>query len=91
MDRRAEVEIKASDGAKNGTDQRKRLYHQLASKETDFLRLRRVRLGVSDFATVKVIGKGAFGEARGCLWWSINDDGCRCAWSKSPIRARFTP
>ena len=30
-------------------------------KESDFLRLRRTRLGVDDFATLKVIGKGAFG------------------------------
>jgi protein-serine/threonine kinase len=27
-----------------------------------FLRLRRTKLGLSDFRTVKVIGKGAFGE-----------------------------
>ena len=31
-------------------------------KESDFLRLKRVRLGVNDFITLKVIGKGAFGE-----------------------------
>lgn len=31
-------------------------------KESDFLRLKRVRLGVGDFVTLKVIGKGAFGE-----------------------------
>lgn len=31
-------------------------------KESDFLRLKRVRLGVCDFVTLKVIGKGAFGE-----------------------------
>eukprot|EP00835_Amoeboradix_gromovi_P001008 NODE_39_length_29903_cov_0.529057.p9 type:complete len:284 gc:universal NODE_39_length_29903_cov_0.529057:20738-21589(+) len=30
-------------------------------KESDFLRLRRTRLGVDDFSTIKVIGKGAFG------------------------------
>lgn len=36
----------------------------LGRKETDFLRFRRVRLGVNDFHTVKVIGKGAFGEVR---------------------------
>lgn len=41
-----------------------RLRRNLASKEADFLRLRRVKLGVSDFTTVKVIGKGAFGEVR---------------------------
>lgn len=49
----------------NCSDERKQ--RQLASygrKESDFLRLRRVRMGVEDFITVKVIGKGAFGEVR---------------------------
>ncbi|TPX38876.1 hypothetical protein SeLEV6574_g07549 [Synchytrium endobioticum] len=36
----------------------------LGRKESDFLRLRRVKLGVDDFITIKVIGKGAFGEVR---------------------------
>jgi protein-serine/threonine kinase len=29
-----------------------------------YLRLRRTRIGLQDFRTVKVIGKGAFGEVR---------------------------
>ncbi|KAG5456174.1 MAG: Ndr Ser/Thr kinase-like protein, partial [Olpidium bornovanus] len=33
-------------------------------KESNFLRLRRTKLGLEDFITVKVIGKGAFGEVR---------------------------
>lgn len=33
-------------------------------KEAEFMRLRRVRIGVDDFTTIKVIGKGAFGEVR---------------------------
>lgn len=37
---------------------------QHASKETEFLRLRRSRLGVEDFDPLKVIGRGAFGEVR---------------------------
>jgi hypothetical protein len=36
----------------------------LGQKESDFLRLRRVRLGVDDFLTIQVIGKGAYGEVR---------------------------
>jgi len=40
----------------------KRLQH--AIKETEFLRLKRSRLGVEDFDALKVIGKGAFGEVR---------------------------
>ena len=31
-------------------------------KETEFLRLKRSRLGVHDFEPLKVIGRGAFGE-----------------------------
>jgi len=38
----------------------KRLQH--AVKETEFLRLKRSRLGPDDFDPIKVIGKGAFGE-----------------------------
>lgn len=32
--------------------------------DASFLRLRRTRIGLEDFRTVKVIGKGAFGEVR---------------------------
>ena len=42
------------------TKTEKRLQH--AVKETEFLRLRRSRLGVDDFDPIKVIGRGAFGE-----------------------------
>lgn len=35
---------------------------QHALKETEFLRLKRSRLGVDDFESIKVIGRGAFGE-----------------------------
>ncbi|KAJ3055399.1 Serine/threonine-protein kinase, partial [Quaeritorhiza haematococci] len=49
----------------NGSDEKKqRQLLALARKESEFLRLRRVRLGVDDFITIKVIGKGAFGEVR---------------------------
>lgn len=40
----------------------KRAQHAL--KETEFLRLKRSKLGVEDFEPLKVIGKGAFGEIR---------------------------
>lgn len=40
--------------------QEKRVQHAL--KETEFLRLKRSRLGVEDFMPLKVIGRGAFGE-----------------------------
>ena len=37
---------------------------QHAQKETQFLRLRHSRLGKDDFKSLKVIGRGAFGEVR---------------------------
>ncbi|XP_069133279.1 serine/threonine-protein kinase tricornered-like [Argopecten irradians] len=37
---------------------------QHATKETEFLRLKRSRLDIDDFSPIKVIGRGAFGEVR---------------------------
>jgi serine/threonine kinase 38 len=37
---------------------------QHAIKETEFLRLKRTRIGIGDFQLLKVIGRGAFGEVR---------------------------
>ncbi|KAI8819922.1 kinase-like domain-containing protein [Fimicolochytrium jonesii] len=45
-------------------DRKNRQLAAYGQRESEFLRLRRVRLGVDDFQTVKVIGKGAFGEVR---------------------------
>ncbi|KAF8924700.1 Serine/threonine-protein kinase, partial [Dissophora ornata] len=62
-ERRIELETRLETEA--GSDERK--HRQLAAlgrKESQFLRLRRTRLGLDDFFTVKVIGKGAFGEVR---------------------------
>jgi len=44
--------------------QKEDLRKQHAKKETQFLRLKRSRLGVGDFEPLKVIGRGAFGEVR---------------------------
>ncbi|XP_044766975.1 serine/threonine-protein kinase tricornered isoform X3 [Coccinella septempunctata] len=45
-------------------DQRREKRTAHALKETEFLRLKRSRLGVEDFEPLKVIGRGAFGEVR---------------------------
>ncbi|XP_055021612.1 serine/threonine-protein kinase 38 isoform X4 [Boleophthalmus pectinirostris] len=46
-------------------DEEKRMRRsQHARKETEFLRLKRTRLGLEDFESLKVIGRGAFGEVR---------------------------
>jgi hypothetical protein len=63
--RRQLTEQMARDGVSE--DKQARMLASHGKKESDFLRLRRVRLGVSDFQTLKVIGKGAFGEVGICL------------------------
>uniref|UniRef100_A0A0A9X946 Serine/threonine-protein kinase tricornered n=1 Tax=Lygus hesperus TaxID=30085 RepID=A0A0A9X946_LYGHE len=50
------------EGLSETQKQEKRNQH--AQKETEFLRLKRSRLGVEDFEPLKVIGRGAFGEVR---------------------------
>lgn len=37
---------------------------ELAKKETEFIRFRRLRLTHNEFEGIKLIGRGAFGEVR---------------------------
>ncbi|KAL3308443.1 Serine/threonine-protein kinase 38-like, partial [Cichlidogyrus casuarinus] len=46
------------------SEQRSNRLAQQAAKESEFLRLKRVRLSVDDFTPLKIIGKGAFGQVR---------------------------
>lgn len=63
--RRVELEKRLRAAGPSLTEERKeRQLAQLGRRESNFLRLRRTRLGLEDFRTVKVIGKGAFGEVR---------------------------
>ncbi|XP_017490378.1 PREDICTED: serine/threonine-protein kinase tricorner-like, partial [Rhagoletis zephyria] len=55
-------ETMRDEGLTEEQKQEKRSQH--AAKETEFLRLKRSRLGVEDFMPLKVIGRGAFGEVR---------------------------
>jgi len=61
--RRRELEEKMTK-ERGSEEKRNRQLRSLGQKESHFLRLRRTRLGLEDFATIKVIGKGAFGEVR---------------------------
>lgn len=59
------VELESQLISHDWSDERKnRQLSSLGKKESQFLRLRRTRLSLEDFQTVKVIGKGAFGEVR---------------------------
>jgi len=45
-------------------DDKEKALEEYGTKETEFLRLKRTRLGLSDFKKLQVIGRGAFGEVR---------------------------
>ncbi|KAG9052688.1 Serine/threonine-protein kinase [Serendipita sp. 407] len=62
--RRVELERKLAADASMSDDRKQRQLQALGRKESTFLRLKRTKLGLEDFRTVKVIGKGAFGEVR---------------------------
>lgn len=44
------------------TERQPPMVQKFSKAESDFLHLKRVKLSVLDFQTIKVIGKGAFGE-----------------------------
>ncbi|KAH9949742.1 kinase-like domain-containing protein [Amylocystis lapponica] len=62
--RRVELERKLAGDLTMSAERKLRHLQQLGRRESAFLRLRRTKLGLEDFRTVKVIGKGAFGEVR---------------------------
>ncbi|KAK7049501.1 Serine/threonine-protein kinase [Paramarasmius palmivorus] len=62
--RRVELERRLQGDVLISEDRKQRQLQQLGRKESTYLRLRRTKLGLDDFRTVKVIGKGAFGEVR---------------------------
>lgn len=59
--RKLEETMKAEGLTDHERNERRTLH---ALKETEFLRLKRLKLTYSDFSPLKVIGKGAFGEVR---------------------------
>jgi protein-serine/threonine kinase len=65
MSRRVELERKLAADSTMSDDRKQRQLQAHGKKESTFLRLKRTKLGLDDFRTVKVIGKGAFGEV--CL------------------------
>lgn len=62
--RRQDLEKRLATDPSQTDDRKMRQIQNLGRTESSFLRLRRTRLGLEDFRTVKVIGKGAFGEVR---------------------------
>lgn len=63
--RRKDTEQRLLTESGSSSEERKqRQLQNLGAKEGSFMRLRRTKLSVNDFQTVKVIGRGAFGEVR---------------------------
>lgn len=62
-ERRQQLE-KSMDQLKLDAPQRERYLKRLHAKESEYTRLRRVRFSKKAFETIKVIGRGAFGEVR---------------------------
>ena len=62
-ERRQDLEKKL-DRLKLGAAQREHYLDRLYKKESEYTRLRRVRLSKKAFEPLKVIGRGAFGEVR---------------------------
>lgn len=52
------------DEKKLGAPERDLLMTELGRKETQFMRFRRLRLTQNEFESVKIVGRGAFGEVR---------------------------
>ncbi|CAF0760983.1 unnamed protein product [Brachionus calyciflorus] len=59
--RKLEEQMKAEGLTEQQKNERRQIH---AIKETEFLRLKRLKLSYNDFSPLKVIGKGAFGEVR---------------------------
>ncbi|CAM8924821.1 unnamed protein product [Rhodiola kirilowii] len=64
-ERRNMLEKKLADGDVSEEDQNNLLKY-LEQKETEYMRLKRNKMGVDDFELLTMIGKGAFGEVRIC-------------------------
>ncbi|KAJ1814802.1 Serine/threonine-protein kinase [Coemansia sp. RSA 2598] len=62
--RRKDLEQRLLTESGSSEERKYRQLQNLGSKEGGFMRLRRTKLSVNDFNTVKVIGRGAFGEVR---------------------------
>ena len=69
--RRVELERRLQTDSMLSEERKNRQLQQLGMKESTFLRLKRTKLGLDDFRTVKIIGKGAFGEVSLPDFWDL--------------------
>ena len=64
--RRWMLERKLAD-ADVSEEEQNRIMKDLEKKETEYMRLRRHKMGVDDFELLTIIGRGAFGEVTNIL------------------------
>jgi protein-serine/threonine kinase len=62
--RRVEIETKLVNDTSMSDERKRKQLARLGETESTFLRLRRTKISLNNFKTVKLIGKGAFGEVR---------------------------
>ena len=77
--RRVELERRLQADSLTSDERKQKQLQQLGKKESTFLRLKRTKLGLNDFRTVKVIGKGAFGEVMTLCYRSRTGHFLNCA------------
>ena len=49
-------------------NQQEEIKKKVLHEEAEILRQERIKLSIRDFPSVKIVGKGAFGEVRLCKW-----------------------
>ncbi|KAK1236619.1 Serine/threonine-protein kinase [Marasmius sp. AFHP31] len=85
--RRVELERRLQADTMMSEERKQRQLQQHGRKESTYLRLRRTKLGLDDFRTVKVIGKGAFGEVH--EYWYYLDAVLNSSYSNVPRSGSF--
>lgn len=73
-------------------EEREKLIEGFKRKEIDFLDLKRTKMSVDDFKSIKLIGKGAFGIVNNNSFFIFFYNYrylCRLNWSKRLIMERF--
>jgi hypothetical protein len=93
LPRRVELERRLQTDTMLSDERKQRQLVQHGKKESTFLRLRRTKLGLENFRTVKVIGKGAFGEVSYTQiihYLAILNHIIRFDWFKRPTLAKST-
>jgi protein-serine/threonine kinase len=83
------------EGVVTDEEEKEKLIEGFKRKEIDFLNLKRIKMSIDDFKTIKLIGKGAFGivtktKTKTETSKHYNSYFCRWNWYRKRITERFT-